>query len=208
MRTQVPEIPFLISSHSHGLKRHACAPTHAHMHTATTFGNKNNNSGECLLMACYEPRRHRAGLRTQRCYVVDTTLIPLRWQVDRALAGEVKHSPWAMLLGGGGAGDSAWVCPVTGGLTRIANSTPLNATVTISPSKNYINPRCLITLSWGDNGTWWYWAQMEHLASPHTQGSEWGCGNPFNGLIIVLSPSIDSITKGPRSTQSNSESSV
>lgn len=208
MTTQVPKTPFLISSHSHGLKRHARAPTHAHMHTATTFGNKNNNSGKCLLMACYEPRSHRAGFPAQRCYAVDTTLIPLRWQGDRALVGKVKHSPWAMLLGGGWAGVSAWVCPVTRGLTRIANSTPLNATVTISPSKNYINPRRLITLTWGDNGTWWYWAQMEHLASPHTWGSERGCGNPFNGLIIVLSPSTDSIAKSPCSDQSNSESSV
>lgn len=47
-----------------------------------------------------------------------------------------------------------------------------------------------------------------NLPSPHTQGSESRCGNPFNCLIIVLSSSMDSITNSPHAAQSKSECSV
>ena len=44
---------------------------------------------------------------------------------------------------------------------------------------------------------------------PHIH-KDWNqaAGYSFNGLIMVLSPSTDSITKSPRSTQGNSESSA
>lgn len=43
-----------------------------------------------------------------------------------------------------------------------------------------------------------------NLAPWHTRGSELGCGNPSDCLIIELLSSMDSVTNSPYSAQSNS----
>ena len=160
------------------------------------------------MIPCHEPRRHLAGLHAGHCYVGDTTLIPLRRQGDTALAREATPFTWVM-LGGGRVGVYAWACLITQCLmlNHCCKFYPIKQ-VTITSSKNYFNPRRLITSSWEDNGAWWYQAQMENWF-PHIH-KDWNqaAGNPFNGLITELSPSADSITKSPHSTQGNSESSA
>lgn len=192
-------VPFLLSSHSHGLKVHTCTYmcTHSCAQPATLYSS---NSGGCFTDCSLGTQEAPSRPYQLHCYVADTTLFPLGWQ-------------------GGGARRET-LCQKSLGLQEaelgLPNYPELNHNCKPYPIKRHLpshplkphQPQAFNNCELGRQSGLMVLPSNGNLAPLHSQGSELSCGSPFNCLIIMLSSSMDSVTNSWHSAQSNSAFSV